>query len=197
MSSQTHGNKLTGTSSKLNHNSTRFSQKQAVNSHTLKGSRQLEKTNILRHVIQNGPPSGFDAHQCLTHTRAEDRSELHRNCSKQAQKSFQGISDPFPGFCLWFLLLFLMSQFEFSTTRKGASMLICQDHLWTFKKVRKDAVTMWRVGPRLVGAQTQKGGGPKVETRRVGGPKGWGAQMFTLFFPLPPCISQGRWGFTQ
>ena len=54
----------------------------ALTSHALSD----EKHNILRHIIQNRPPSRFDAQQRLTQTRAEDRSELHHNCSKQAQK---------------------------------------------------------------------------------------------------------------
>ena len=69
--SQTHRDKLTDTSSKLKHDSTQFSQKQAENSQTLKGNRQLsqathcqmKKHNIIRHIIQNRPLSGFDAQQ--------------------------------------------------------------------------------------------------------------------------------------
>ena len=50
---QTHRNKLTCTSSKLEHDSTRFSQKQTERGQTLKGNRQLSQaTHCLVKKIQ-------------------------------------------------------------------------------------------------------------------------------------------------
>ena len=83
--SQTHRDKLTDTSSKLSEQPNTEGKQTALTSHALS-----DKKNILRHIIQNRPLSGFDAQQCLTQTRAEDRSELYHNCSKQAQSPFKG-----------------------------------------------------------------------------------------------------------
>ena len=79
---------------KLEPDSTRFSQDQTEKGQTPKGNRQPSQAthclvnkihSTFRHFIPNGPPSGIDAQQWLTQTRAEDRSELQNNCSKRVR----------------------------------------------------------------------------------------------------------------